>query len=552
MLVALLVRVGHLGYGLPDVYHPDEARIVARAVRVHTGALNPHFFNWPSLSVYLLATVYGLMALPDPAGAARAFARDPALFYLVGRFVTVAFGAATVVALYALAAPLYGRIVGLLAGLFLAVDLLHVHDSRFVTTDVPMTALVAFAVGAALRYERTGSRRVAGAAGFVAGLAASMKYPGALAFVPLTIAGLRRLRLDAPPGGRRALRDLGLGAALALGGFLLGTPFAVLSPVEFLRGVLGEVGEVHSAQFGNEAELPAPLFHLLHALPTAMGPPVALLAVAGLGLVLARGGPREATWLSFPIVYFLLIATWSARFERYAVPLLPFAALLAALAVAVLAEEAHRRLPLRRVSLGVTLVAVTGLCLIPAVARLVTFQLVLARPDTREVAAAWIERQIPLGARIAVEPYGPSLPVGRSALTETPGTALLDLARSPGEGAGAVAPPPAGAGDAGYRLVRLNTYDLGRLEGEGIDYVVLSGFVFRRHLQACDRYPEPCRFYQLLDRHATLLLTVGSGADDGRFTVGDIYAPLTRLRERARPGPEIRIYRLLRAREVAS
>jgi hypothetical protein len=545
VLAAALVRVWHLAYGLPDVYHPDEARIVARAVRVHAGELNPHFFNWPSLSVYLLAAVYGVVGATSPDGIVPAFARDPATFYLVGRLVTVAFGSATIVALYSLAAPLYGAWIGLLAGLFLAADLLHVHDSRFVTTDVPMTALVVFAVARALRYGRTGRPRDAAVAGALAGLATSAKYPGALAFLPLVLAGLGRARGGV--AGHRVTRDLGLGMALAVVGFVVGTPFALLAPAEFVRGVLAEVGEVHSVQFGNEADLAAPLFHLLHSLPTALGVPLSLLAVVGLGLVLVRGGGLARAWLAFPIPYFAVITAWSSRFERYAVPVLPFAALLAALALPWLAEVLRKRVPVfRRVPRSSLVLVATVLVLLPQVAHLVAFHRLLGYSDSREVAATWIERQVPSGARIALEPYGPSLPVAGTVFAETPGTALLDLARSPAGGAGAVAPPAvvAPAARGGYRIVRLNSYEPGWLARERVEYVVLSGFVYRRHLQVCDRHPAPCRLYQELERRAVRVLTVESGADDGPLWVGDIYAPLTRLSERVRPGPTIRIYRL--------
>src|SRR5206468_2907191 len=188
VLAAVLVRVWHLGYGLPDVYHPDEARIVGRAIRFHEGDLNPRFFNWPSLSMYLLWPIYGVVGALGGEGVAKAFAADPGRFYLIGRLVTVVFGAATVAGLYVLGRPLYGRAVALLAGTFLAVDLLHIHDSRFVTTDVPMTALVVLALVATLRYWRTGRRWDAVSSGLVIGLATSMKYPGALAGLPLFLA----------------------------------------------------------------------------------------------------------------------------------------------------------------------------------------------------------------------------------------------------------------------------------------------------------------------------------------------------------------------------
>src|SRR5262245_16859784 len=171
LVIGLALRAWSVSYGLPDIYHPDEPRIVERAVRFHQGDLNPRFFNWPSLYMYVMAGVYGLVFGASSGGVAGAFARDPALFYLVGRLVTAGFGLVTSVVLYFTGRLAYGPVVGILAAALLAVDLLHVRDSHWVTTDVPLTFLVALATLYALRYWRRGRRLDAGAAGLVAGLA---------------------------------------------------------------------------------------------------------------------------------------------------------------------------------------------------------------------------------------------------------------------------------------------------------------------------------------------------------------------------------------------
>ena len=51
---ALLLRVVGLQYGLPAVYNPDEAAIMARALSFAKGTLNPHNFLYPSLYFYVL------------------------------------------------------------------------------------------------------------------------------------------------------------------------------------------------------------------------------------------------------------------------------------------------------------------------------------------------------------------------------------------------------------------------------------------------------------------------------------------------------------------
>ncbi len=512
-----------------------------RAVRFHQGDLNPRFFNWPSLYMYVVAGVYGLAFGASPDGVAGAFAGSPAQFYLVARVLTALFGTATLAVLYLVGRLAYGRAVAILAAGVLAVDFLHVRDSHWVTTDVPLTFLVTLATFFALRYWRGGRAPDAWAAGLAAGLATSMKYPGGLAFLGLLISHAAR-HPGRPAWHRLVGRDTVAGAGLAAVGFALGTPFAVLTPVAFLRGVLDELREVHTVQFGNEADAPGYLFHLLYSLPEAMGWPAYLLAAAGLVWAVTTRGAREAILLAFAAPYLVVIVTWSSRFERYAIPLLPTLTLLAAVALVRIAtwlgargSVSERLRPRLAAAVGVSIAV---LLFAPALARAVAYHRLLGRPDTRELGSGWIERQVPPGTRIALEPYSVSLPVARRQLRDAPGT-LAGL-RQP-------LPPPLATppiGVDGYWLVRLETYDLDRLVGDGVEYVVLSGFVYQRHRQACDRHPAPCRFYADLDARAELVFSASPGVDDAALLVGDIYSPLTRVRERRHPGPPIRIYRL--------
>ncbi len=504
----------------PVSYHPDEPTIVNRAVRFHRGDLDPRFFNWPSLSIYLLSGFYGLAF--GARGVLESFTVDPVPFFLLGRMVTAAFGTATIAVLYALAAESYGTTIALLASLFLTVDLLHVRDSHFITTDIPLTFLVTLALLFVLRYWRQGRSRDAVWSGLFAGLAASMKYPGGLALLPFLLAHLLRPLPASRPWWKRAVgREPVLAIAAAAVGFVAGTPYALLTPRAFWRGVTSELQQVGSVQFGNEGDLPGYLFHLFHSLPEGMGISLLLLAFGGVGLALLSRTPRDLILLAFPVPYFLVIGSWSSRFERYALPLLPFLALWAAVCLVAVAGRLRERWPgfLGRWRPGVVVAVAACLLVAPELARVGYFHVLLSRPDTRVLATEWIEREIPLGSRIAMEPYSPALRVAPAMVRE-------------GEDAG------------GYRISRLNDYDLDRLIERKVGYVVLSGFVYQRYQRACERFPANCRFYRDLDHRATLVFTIEPGVEGQRLWVGDIYAPLTRLFEWNRPGPSLKIYRL--------
>ncbi|MEW5720581.1 MAG: hypothetical protein AB1817_18295, partial [Chloroflexota bacterium] len=59
VIFGLGLRLWGIGFGLPYIYHPDEGLPVSIALRfLRTGDLNPNFYDWPSLLLYLDALVY--------------------------------------------------------------------------------------------------------------------------------------------------------------------------------------------------------------------------------------------------------------------------------------------------------------------------------------------------------------------------------------------------------------------------------------------------------------------------------------------------------------
>src|SRR5262249_14337106 len=158
----------------------------------------------------------------------------------------------------------------------------------------------------------------------------------------------------------------------------------------FTRGVFSELREVNTVQFGNEADMNGYLFHLLHSFPEGMGVPLGLLALAGLVVTALRHRPREVILLACPLPYFLAIGSWSSRFERYPLPLVPFLALLAALGLVALAawlRDRAARLPghlLASWRPGLGLVLAVALLVGPEIIRIGHWHLLLARPDTRQ------------------------------------------------------------------------------------------------------------------------------------------------------------------------
>ena len=292
----------------------------------------------------------------------------------------------------------YGRTVGILAAGFLTADLLHIRDSHCITTDVPLTFLLALAIFLALRYWQHRAAKRRRCSGLFAGLAASMKYPGGLALLALLLAHAGR-QPGRPPGAASSAGTRLVAAGLALVGFLPGTPFALITPVAFVRGVLTSCARSTRCSSATRRDMPGYLFHLAYSLPEGMGWPVrpgARRTRVGGG----RPGWREAILLAFPLPYFLVIGTWSSRFERYVLPLLPFLTILAALAAGrgARAGSTERGGPRRAMARPSWLRSRPPLLVAPALGRMTASTGSSPRPDTRQLGSGGSSAGAPGGA----------------------------------------------------------------------------------------------------------------------------------------------------------
>src|SRR5262245_35449090 len=136
LLLGAALRFQALDFGLAYPHaRPDEGTAVGHAVAILAGDPNPHFFHWPSLTLYLFASALAL------AKAAGATFNDPGRI-VFARAIVAAAGTLTVLPAAAAARRLAGRQAGLAAALFVAVAPLHVRESHFALTDTLMTFFV--------------------------------------------------------------------------------------------------------------------------------------------------------------------------------------------------------------------------------------------------------------------------------------------------------------------------------------------------------------------------------------------------------------------------
>jgi len=411
LLLAIGLRIWGIDFGLPYLYHPDEPFSVRIAQRMFkTGDLNPHFFDWPSITFYIHSLAYapyylagkllGVFQTPAdiqaPIRVAMGTGKTPMpTTWLLGRVVTATFGCASVVLVFLTGRRLaVGDRLGLLAAAVTAVSPTLVGHSRYITPDTFAVFFVLLSLWGSAQVLREGRPWHYLLAGAGAGLAASAKYNAGLVALVLIAAHFLR-------SGKERLRETNLYAGLLLTAvaFLATTPFAVLDYPKFVEDLRYDMRHYATGHPGMEGNT---LSWYASYLWRVEGPIVVLAIVETLCAFHTRS--REGILLSsFPLVYFVLINRMTVRNDRTLLPMLPFVFLLASSLLVRLARRAsqsqvHRSLLI--LALGAVLVSWPLL-------QTVRGTVDLTQTDSRETARVWIEENLPRDSHIAVEAYSP-------------------------------------------------------------------------------------------------------------------------------------------------
>jgi len=373
-LVALLggaaaIRSVGIQYGLPfgNLLNPDEQSIVPRAWKiVHGGGGDPHWFDYPSLLMYVNAPF-------------QAWQDEPS--FLTARIVGVALGLAGIAASWWLGRRAFGTpTAGIVAAAVVAACTIHVAYSRAAVTDVPLTLGVAVALALMV----CGRLELAGVA---TGLAIGFKYPGVFLLVPLVVAGWQRWS------------RLAVSVALVVTAFFVSSPFTLVHRHQAWHELFRVQRLARDGWLGFEHDHGAPIA-FVDRLWTALGPAL-LVGVLGLVVAFVRRTRVDLILAVFIVVYFVDLMTLDAHFDRYVLPLLP--------PLGALAGRFRSLAP------------VTLLLLVVPLTWSIRDTKELTRTDTRVIAHRWVVSHIPPRTRVAVDPSTPEFSTLRVLRLALPG-----------------------------------------------------------------------------------------------------------------------------------
>lgn len=510
LLVAALLRIDGVGFGLPALNDPDEPLFMSTALEMLSGpTLNPGWFGHPGTITFyslmlVVALVGGLGVLTGRFADFDAFAAavyaDPGVLFLPARLLMVAFGVACVWMTWRLGKRLGGERLGLAAAAILAVNAVHIEYSQIIRTDVQASLFMLLCAQSALMIAERGRRRDFLLAGLFAGLACATKWPAAVIGVTVVGAALYQRRPRAATWRELALFGLATVATLSIV-----SPFLLIDHATVVQNLSGEARPLHPGATGGG------LFANLGWY--VAGPLLSSLGIGGLmlgavGMLWGAGTDRRWMFVILPfcLTFLLVIAMQSLRWERWVVPLLPFVALAAARALCAMADllPAHRA----RIALPLALL----LLIIPMIitARTETAE---RRHDTRQIASAWLREHAPPGSRILIEhpafdlldePWQLLFPMGSAGCVD-----VHDLL------AGRVSQSDVEGRRQGGAIVDIGHVDMARLDSCRADYAVVTNHL-RYGADPLHYREELARYNRLLARgHLRLVAQAAPGKSSG-------------------------------------
>lgn len=420
LLLAAIYWTAFARAGAPFIYHPDEPDVLGRAVRIAiTGDFNPHWFHYPTLTIYLHAIAAKILQLflgfqIETALPISVQGAEPDIFplYFVARLVTVGFSIGTLLLLLRLTSRLSTPLIASLAGLTFIGSYLVRQNAAYITLEMPVTFFVLASLASMVRFVDsaqggTPKERYLWYAVVLGGLAAGTKYNGAaiLFLVPVAMwaAGM---------SFHWSLRRLPVAVLLSIAVFVATTPYSVLDMKTFLDTKIGMPYDfIHYSSRHAGADEGISLFK---AIGDIFFQHSVLVVCALLAPLAARDRSIRKPLLLVglvPLTFLGMISMAKVYFSRHLMLSLPALDCLAAVGLWSVIRSSITSDSRTQKALG----AIVPLVIAFGIAGISLFRTFsgtwdeITVKDNRTLAYEWITENIPPGSRLLYEAYCPQL-----------------------------------------------------------------------------------------------------------------------------------------------
>lgn len=453
-LLAVILRIVGLDWDKGYHFHPDERMLIMVTDRIHLfSQLNPDFFNYGSLPVYILR---GVSQLIDYIFSAHTANYDGLLY--VGRWISTILDILVMILIYRIGQLLFkDNRPALWSAFFYAISFFPIQNSHFFVVDVFLNFFSTLIIYLLIRYHEDPTWKKIILLGIVYAAALTTKV-SAIIFSPIillviSISHTRRLywwkqllsRIMAVVYHKHdtdiytyrrtiILKMLAFAFVTGVCSFVF-MPYAFLQYQRFLNDILLQTkmnSDPYIFPYTLQYVGTTPYwYYLRNIFLWGAGPIISILAIIGiidlairffhqlkekcasvpttfkkfLHVVNIFLDNNMVIVLLFYILYFVIIGQSAVKFMRYMLLIYPFIALLAG-AGAMLLQEIH--IPLRSKKIFIPILPAL---IFVAILWTLAFVSIYMRDNTRIRATEWINQYIPAGSVIAVEHWDDRVPI---------------------------------------------------------------------------------------------------------------------------------------------
>jgi len=404
----------------PFIYHADEPDVLGRSVRMAiTGDLNPHWFHYPTLMIYVYAALVKLiqvtLAIPIELAVFLPFqGANPDAFpiYRMARLVTVGFSLGTLHLLVRLTSRFTSPLVAFLAALAFVGSEVVRESAVYITLEMPMTFFALAALISMIKLvdsaeEGEAKQRYLWYAVLFGSIAGGCKYNGAAVLFVLPLA---MWLAHMPPA--KIARRLALAALASIAIFILTTPFSALDYKTFFDPRVGMLYDfVHYSSGHIGADTGVSFFKAMSDLFNRHSYLVPLALLSPLALRDSAMKKQLLLVIAIPVLFLGMVSVAKAYFPRHIVPSLPAVNCLIAVGIwAAIGMTLRHSTPMRTVyRVTAPLVVVFAIAIVSTFTTAYSSLRWIKQPDTRTLAYGWISENLPPGSRILCEAYCPQL-----------------------------------------------------------------------------------------------------------------------------------------------
>jgi len=398
LIVASILRLVGLNWDQGHFLHPDE-RLYVNASNIslpHSfeefiskdSPLNPQMFYYGSFPLYIYKSVNTLF-FPNEN------------FLIISRLTSAIFSITTVLIIYLIGKNIFNRKVGLIAAFIYALTPGSIQNAHFNTTESILIFLLSTILYLSVLVYRKFTFKKAVITAILLGFSVGTKITGlTLGLIPFIvfvgIAIQRKIKLF-------LLCGIIFSLFFVIAAFI-SAPYQIIDwehfrlEQEYMQGVI--LGD-NKPPFTIIYERTTPyIYPLIKVVPFIFGFITLPIALLGLGLIVKKLIKNKGKDISlilliiFPLIYFLWVGSWYAKFARYYILLIPFISIYAGYFI-------------YKIKFNLLQVIILFLIFINGV----IFIKIYLAPHTRIAASEWIYENIPSQSVITGEHWDDNLPL---------------------------------------------------------------------------------------------------------------------------------------------